>query len=155
ALLLLTTLALHAATPSKPQIFSLAYTPDGKQIALGGFHDIRIIDAATQKVEVTLTGHADAVRSIVFSHDGKWLVAGGGLPARKGEIKIWDVAQKSAVRTINGHKDCIYAVAISPDGKTIASASYDKLIKLWDIQTGNEIRTLKDHIDAVYALAYT
>ena len=103
----------------------------------------------------TLTGHAETVRSVAFSKDGKLLAAAGGLPARKGEVKIWDVDQRKVLITINGHTDCIYAVAFAPDGKSIATSSYDKLIKLWDVETGKEIRTLKDHIDAVYALAFT
>ncbi len=103
----------------------------------------------------TLPGHAETVRSVAFSKDGKLLAAAGGLPARKGEVKIWDVDQRKLLITITGHTDCIYAVAFSPDGKSIATSSYDKLIKLWNIETGKEIRTLKDHIDAVYALEFT
>jgi WD40 repeat protein len=142
-------------TPVKPQIFSMAWRPDGKMIALGSFREIRLIDPVSSRLEAALPGHADVVRAVAFSKDGKFLVGGGGLPARKGEIKIWDVERRQLVRTITGHSDCIYAVAISPDGKTIATSSYDKLIKLWDATTGNEIRTLKDHIDAVYALAFS
>ncbi len=138
----------------KPQIFALDYSPDGKLIAIAGYKEVRLVDAANKPV-ATLTGHAETVRSVAFSKDGKLLAAAGGLPARKGEVKIWDVDQRKVLTTINGHADCIYAVAFSPDGKSIATSSYDKLIKLWDVQTGKEIRTLKDHIDAVYALAFT
>ena len=139
----------------KPQIFVLQYRPDGKLIATGGYKEVRLIDPSKGKLIATLTGHAETVRSVAFSKDGKFLAAAGGLPARKGEIKIWDVDQRAVVKTINGHADCIYAVTFSPDGKSIATASYDKLIKIWDVETGKEIRTLKDHIDAIYALAFT
>lgn len=136
-----------------PQIFSLAYSPDGKLIAAGGFREVRILDAATGRVNATLTGHADAVRSVAFSKDGAMLVAAGGLPAKQGEVKLWDVAKREATQTLKGHKDCIYSVAISPDGKTIATSSYDKMVRLWSLD-GNS-RELKDHIDAVYSLAFT
>ncbi|MEO8129366.1 MAG: c-type cytochrome domain-containing protein, partial [Bryobacteraceae bacterium] len=149
------------ATPSikpkaqlRPQIFALDYQPGGKLIALAGYKEVRLVDAAGKPV-ATLTGHAETVRAVAFSKDGKLLAAAGGLPARKGELKIWDVEQRKLLVTINGHTDCVYAVAFAPDGKSIATSSYDKLIKLWDVETGKEIRTLKDHIDAVYALAFT
>jgi Tol biopolymer transport system component len=141
-------------TPVKPQIFALAWRPDGKLIAVAGHKEVRLADASG-KQSGSLTGHAGVVRALAFSTDGKWLAAAGGLPGQQGEVKIWDVDARTSPRTINGHSDCIYAVAISPDGKTIATSSYDKLVKLWDAAAGNELRTLKDHIDAVYALAFT
>ena len=141
--------------PVGPQIFSMAYRPDGSLLALGGFRVVRLVNPANGRVIATLTGEADAVRGLAFSKDGKLLAAAGGLPDRKGEVKIWNVDQRSLALTINGHDDCIYGVAFSPDGKSIATGSYDKLIKLWDTTTGKEIRTLKDHIDAVYAVAFT
>lgn len=141
--------------PLKPQIFDLAFSPDGKLIALAGFQEIRLLDPATKQVVAQLKGEADTIRAVAFSRDGKLLAAAGGLPARSGEVKIWDVEQRKLAHTIKGHSDCVYAAAFSPDGKSIATASYDKLIKLWDIASEKEIRTFKDHIDAIYALAFT
>ncbi len=141
------------------QIYSLAWRPDGAVIALGGYQEVRLLDAATRKPVATLGGHADAVRAMAFSRDGKRLAAAGGLPARKGEVKIWDLGTglqtARATGSIAGHADCIYAVAFSPDGATLATAGYDRLVKLWDAATAKEIRTLRDHIDAVYALSFT
>lgn len=138
----------------KAQILALAWRPDGKRLALGGYKEVRLAES-DGKVSGTLAGHVSAVRAVAFSADGKWLAAAGGLPSQRGEVKIWDVGQGSVARTITGHDDAIYAVAFSPDGKLLATSSYDKLIKLWDTGTGREVRTLKDHIDAVYALAFT
>ncbi len=147
--------ALTAKSGFRPQIFDLAYAPDGKLIALAGFKTVRLLDPATKQPIAELTGSADAVRAIAFSRDGSLLAAAGGLPTRSGEVKIWDVAQHKLLHTIKGHADCIYAVAFSPDGQTIATASYDKLIKLWDVASEKEIRTFKDHVDSIYALAFT
>ncbi|MCZ2147414.1 MAG: WD40 repeat domain-containing protein [Bryobacterales bacterium] len=154
-LTLLVLASLAAEAKPKAQIFSLAFRPDGKMLALGGYQEVRLTDPASGNVLAALPGEAETVRALAFSADGKRLAAAGGLPARKGEVKIWDVDAKSVAATITGHHGCIYAVAFSPDGKTVATSSYDKLIKLWDASTGKEIRTLKDHIDAVYALAFT
>ncbi len=146
--------APSAEKQTKPgQIYSLAWRPDGKAIATGGYAEVRLLDPQGKELQ-KLTGHADAVRALAFSRDGSMLVAAGGIPGRKGEVKIWERDGKLRT-TITGHADCIYAVAISPDGKTIATASYDKLIKLWDAETGKEGKTLKDHIDAIYALDFT
>jgi len=139
----------------KPQVFAMAWQPGAKVVALARYQHVTLADSATGKTIATLTGHADTVRNVAFSHDGKWLAAAGGLCAKQGEVKIWNVEKQAPVLTIKGHDDCIYGLAFSPDGKLLATSSYDKLIKLWDTTTGQEVRTLKDHIDAVYALAFT
>ncbi|MBM3727266.1 MAG: hypothetical protein FJW40_17810 [Acidobacteria bacterium] len=138
----------------KNQIYSLAWSPDGKALALGGFTEVRLVEAATRKTLARLSGHTDAVRAVAFSQDGSLLAAAGGTPGKSGEVKLWD-RQGTLLRTLQGHSDCIYALAISPDGKLIATASYDKMVKLWDAATGTGTRNLKDHIDAVYALRFS
>jgi len=146
---------LQSKVDLEPQIFSLAWRPDGKLIALGSYQQIRLVDAETGETAAVLEGHSQIVRGVAFSPDGKLLAGAGGLPARQGEAIIWDVDAREPVHKLEGHADTMYAVAFSPDGKWLATSSYDKLIKLWDVETGEEIRTLKDHIDAVYDLAFT
>jgi hypothetical protein len=146
---------IEPKVPIKPQIFDLAYSPDGHLLALASYQEVRLLDPATKQQLASLKGPAGAVRAIAFSRDGKLLAAAGGLPARSGEVLIWDVEQRKLLHTIHGHADCIYGVAFSPDGQSIATASYDKLVKLFDIASEKEIRTYKDHIDAVYAVAFT
>jgi WD40 repeat protein len=138
----------------KPQIFAMAKAPDAKLLALAGYKTVRLVDAKGTEIAI-LDGHQETVRSVAISADGRLLAAGGGMPARKGEVKLWNLETKQVAATIVGHSDCIYAVAFSPDGKLLATSSYDKLIKLWDTTTGQEVRTLKDHIDAIYALQFS
>jgi len=139
----------------KPQIFSFAWRPSRDEVAVGRFQTIDLLNPSSGQVRATLEGHAEVVRALAFSKDGKRLAAAGGRPGRKGEVLIWDTEAKTVIARISGHQDAIYAVAFSPDGRQLATASYDKLIMLWDALTGTEIRTLKDHIDAVYSLAFT
>jgi WD40 repeat protein/mono/diheme cytochrome c family protein len=146
--------AIAPKGPVKPRIYALAFHPQRKWIALGGYKEVRLATPAGA-VAHTLGGHTDAVRAVAFSRDGRWLAAAGGLPARRGEVKIWNLETRAVAAAIAGHDDAVYAVAFSPDGRWIATASYDKLVRLWDASTGAEVRTLKDHIDAVYALAFT
>jgi WD40 repeat protein len=147
---------VRSAAPRKTVkvgIHALAWRPDGELLALGGYREVRLVDRAGGAIG-TLGGHADMVRALAFSPDGKRLAAAGGMPAQAGEVKIWDVESRTLLRTLPGHADCIYAVAFAPGGR-IATSSYDKLVKLWDADSGREVRTLKDHIDAVYALSFT
>jgi WD40 repeat protein len=82
---------------------------------------------AQPKARHTLKGHADSVRSVAFSPDGKTLVSGSWDKT----IKLWDVKTGKERATLKGHTEIVWSVAYSPDGKTLASGSYDKTIKLW------------------------
>ena len=146
---------IEPAALSKPQIFSLAYHPDGRLLGAGRHGGVALTDPGTGKTVAFLDGLADIARAVAFSPDGRLLAAGGGHAQQGGEVRIWQVSDHRPVLTIHGHADTIQALAFSPDGKTLATASYDKEIKLWDVVSGRELRTLRDHIGAVYALAFT
>ena len=146
---------IEPAIRVKPQIFSVAYHPNGQLLGAGRDGGVALTDASTGQEVAFLDGLPDIARAVGFSPDGRLLAAGGGHAQRGGEVRIWQVADRRLVTTIQGHGDTIQAVAFSPDGKTLATASYDKDIKLWDVTSGHELRTLRDHIDAVYALAFT
>ena len=135
---------------------ALAFDPDTRRIAVGGYKAVHLLGLADRRWIATLGGHADLVRAVAFSSDGRWLAAAGGPSGQFGEIRIWNVeAAPKLTATLRGHEDAILAIAFSPDAATIASASYDKLVKLWDVASGKETRTLKEHSDAVYTVAFT
>jgi DNA-binding beta-propeller fold protein YncE/mono/diheme cytochrome c family protein len=141
--------------PEVSPVGSVAFSLNGKILAVGGYKQVRLVDPQTGKVLNQFSGAAGLVRSVAFSPDGEWLAAGGGLCQQWGEIQLWNLQSGRLGSTMRGHNDCIYSVAFSPDGKLLASGSYDKLIKLWDPASGKVVRTLKDHIDAVFAVAFS
>ena len=115
---LLAIMACGAALAApKPQIYSMAWSVDGKTIAAGGFREVRLMDAAGKQTG-TLPGEIEAVRAVAFSRDAKLLAAAGGVAAKKGEVKIWDLAKREVLVTIAGHADSIYGAAFSSDAKT-------------------------------------
>lgn len=142
--------------PVTAAVAALAFDPATRRIAVGGYKSAHLMTLAGRQWTGTLGGHADLVRALAFSSDGRRLALAGGPSGRFGEIKIWDVQPSSPklLITIQGHTDTILAVGFSPDGSTIASAGYDKVIKLWDVSTGKLVTTLKEHMDAVYAIAF-
>jgi WD40 repeat protein len=104
--------------------------------------DITILDAIAGIRTSILPGHADCVRSLAFSSDGRFLVSG----SNDKSIKHWDIQTGGVVKTIYGHAGRVCSVSISPDRTTIASGSDDKTLRLWDVQTG-ECRFVMDRYD--------
>ena len=80
------------------------------------------------------------VRSVCFSPDSKYLVAG----AEDKTIKLWDIKGKRLRHSLHGHSKDIYSVDYSADGQYVVSGSGDKRAKLWDVNTGTCVRTFGD-----------
>jgi len=90
-----------------------------------------------QQVELTVrTGHVDSVRSLAFSHDGRYLATVGDDKT----VRIWDVRGGQELRAFGGHRTPITAVAFSPDDRLLATVSHtESLVKVWEIETAKEL----------------
>ncbi len=143
------------ASDAPPPITSLSYRPDGEVVAVAGYREVILIDAATGKTIRRLAGFSEQVMAVAFSPDGRHLAGAGGTPGRGGEIRIWETQGWAETKVIRGHADVILSVAWRPKSDQIASAGLDRLIIVWDGATGKPIRTLKHHSDIVNTLAYS
>jgi len=97
------TTAYQAATPlplpDKASVESMAFSPDGKLLAVGCRDcKIRMVLVATGEIVATFLGHNANVAAIAFSPDGKTLASGDGFILRGGTTKIylWDTSKLTA-----------------------------------------------------------
>jgi hypothetical protein len=143
----------QAAGPAP--VTALAWSPDGKLLAAGGYQAVWLLGPTTGTVTRTLTGPEDQVLALAWAPDGSRLAAAGGVPGASGEVCLWNTATWGRPRVLKGHADTIYGVSWRPDSAELATASLDKTVQLWDVGRGAVARTLKDHADAVFAVAYS
>ncbi|HEY5316105.1 MAG TPA: caspase family protein, partial [Pirellulales bacterium] len=131
-------------------VWSVAFSPDGKQVLTGSWDKAaRLWDAASGKEIRAFLGHIGAVLSVAFSPDGKQVLTGGSDKT----ARLWDAASGKEIRTFRGHTDSVRSVAVSPGGKQVLTGSHDNTARLWDVASGKEIRTFRGHTDWVRSVA--
>ena len=139
----------------QPVITALDYSPDGKLLAVSGFHEVLLVDTASDKLAGRLVGLSERIQSIRFSPDGQRLAVVGGLPSRMGEVQIWDVAARKLLLSVPTTYDTLYGASWSPDGKTIAFGCADNTVRAIDAQTGKQVLFQGAHTDWVRATVFS
>jgi WD40 repeat protein len=120
----------------------LAFAPDGKSLASGGFGTaVRLWDPATGK-ELRRADGSSRTFSVTFSPDGKMLVAAGG-SSQPASLRAWDPDSGKALAGFP-QSDYLVAVAFSPGGTLLAGANVeDNTVRLWDVARRKLVRSWK------------
>ncbi len=138
-------------------VHALVYSPDGKWLASAGADKvIRLWDAETGKVGLSLEGHQGDVRCLAF------VPAGADKPATilvsasfDKTIRFWDLQTGRELTHLINHPGTATTLAVSPDGKLLATGGNETAeIFLWQIEDGKEVRRWKAHRGGVMGLVF-
>jgi serine/threonine protein kinase/WD40 repeat protein len=119
---------------------SLAYHPDGGQLAVGyyGARAVSVYDAAIGALRTELQVGPMNAQAVTWHPDGRRLAVAGSDP----RIQIWDVAAKRKVATVEGHVQTVTTVTFHPDGELAASHGWDGQLLLWHPSSGRQLMRL-------------
>lgn len=96
-----------------------------------------------------LSGHADAIFTAKFNHDGSKLASGG----KDQVVFIWDTyGECQNTMVLKGHTNAILELAWSRDSEQLYTASADKSAAAWDTETGERIKKFRGHDSYVNAV---
>ena len=115
------------------RVRSLAFSPDGHVLAIGGSGlVVRLVDASSaSELEPVEADGVDNASHVAISPDGRYL-AGGGFD---GTVTIWDRGSRRRLVTLAGH-DCVTALSFMPDGSTLTAGDVTGRVRLWAIPGG-------------------
>jgi Tol biopolymer transport system component len=150
--------------PNHDYVYRLAFSPDGKVLAMASNRNGTFLDVATMKERHLSLDYAGS--SVAFSPDSA-LVATISFISND-SIGLWNATTGRNLGVLYVHNSKINDIVFSPDYKLLASGSKDGTVRFWDISvfapgtTSNVpkksptlLRTFSNHTDRVMVVAFS
>ena len=115
-------------------VFSIAFSPDGKQLAIGS-NEIKVYDisAATAsspaRLMLNIPAHQNSVIGLFYNHDGTRLISASG----DGIAKVWNAETGQALFTLPGNAGPVISAAYTSDGEKLFTSYSNGEVKVWDL----------------------
>lgn len=139
----------------RPVLTTLAWSPDGKFLAVPGNGEVFLISSDDLVVKFRLRGAAARIESLAFSPDGSSLAVAAGTPSRFGELQIWNSTTGELRQSVRVGGDSIFGAAWSPDGTRVVVGGADRTVRVIEVASGREVMRFDQHTDWVFGACFT
>jgi hypothetical protein len=156
--------------PYPAVVNALTFTPDGKQLVIGGHHELTVWEIGSANLVKRIYTRSERAYAMAFLPDGKLAVA-GGRPGQEGDVRIFDIKapgkKEGDVEILDGVNDpkvmlkqlldtddSVLCLAVSVDGKRIASGGCDRTVRVWEYPSCKLEQSIENHADWVLGVVF-
>ncbi len=140
---------------SPPVVTSLDYSPDGKILAVSGYHEVLLHAVDQQSSPRRLIGRSPRIESVVFSPDGSILAVAGGSPSLFGELQLWSVADGTLLHSITISHDTLFGAAFNAAGTLVSFGGADNSLRVVEVASGKVTMRMDAHSDWVHGSTFS
>jgi len=138
-----------------PLVTSLDYSPDGRLLAVTGYHEVLLHTLDGSAAPRRLIGRAQRIESVSFSPSGQVLAVAGGTPALFGELQLWNVAEGKLLHSLTIGTDSLFGVSFSDDGSLVSVGGADNRLRVIRVESGEQQMRMDAHADWVLGTAFS
>jgi WD40 repeat protein/uncharacterized caspase-like protein len=142
--------SMSAGTTGR-SVTSLAFSPDGRTLAIGGVESKSNFDLAAMMNPAAVQKNQ---KKNSKPPDPEEMMKNMKVEA-VGQVVLWDVASGQEIGALKGHGKGVTQVAFSRDGRLLASSSTDNTIRIWDVAARRELRTLSGHTTNIDSIDFS
>lgn len=123
----------NSPAPPTNVVLSLAFSPDGKQLAIGGSDaQIHLFNTADGKLGRSIPGHTSSVTGLAFHPSGTVLAS----CSKDRTVRLWNPTNGQSLipKPLEGHTSWVQGLVFVAQGTRLASIGADRTVRVWNLK---------------------
>ena len=134
---------------------AMAVSPWSPIVAIAGQKQVLLYNTDNLSLLGILPYDEGFIESLVFSRNGKIVLAGGGRGGKIGKVAGWELKTGKRILTLGEEYDTILTADLSPDQSLVAIGGPSKLVKVYDLASGEILYKIKKHSEWVSQVRFS
>ncbi|MGA7161087.1 MAG: WD40 repeat domain-containing protein, partial [Bacteroidota bacterium] len=127
----------------------VAFSPDGKTLAVGSRNDITLWDVSTWSLLFAFAEPLYVATSLLFTPDNNQIVSGD----RSGKINVWNASDGKLTSSFKAFAYNVEGLALDTSGTIVVAGGMGDSLTAWNIKTGKKVYSVRAHHNGITGIA--